>query len=84
MHEFIIHFDDKQVVRDWNDEYKRVLIDTGTRNEYVVNKNTGKPFMMSFATKVMIHDDTVALMFYLTFRDTIIYESAKLPVDRYA
>lgn len=83
MHEFIINFDDKRVVRDWNDEHRRVIIDTATHNEYVVSKKTGQPFMMGWSTKVLIKDDDVALMFYLTFKDTIIYERAEKPANGY-
>lgn len=76
MKEFLIDFWDKPIVRDWADEYNKVFIGTTTSNRLVKGKTGTDKCIM--ATTIQIHDDDVALVFYLTFKDTLIYE----PIDR--
>ena len=72
MKEFLIDFWDKPIIREWADEYNAVTLGTTTANQYVKGKKGTNKIMMT--TTVQIHDDDVALMFYLTFKDTLIYE----------
>lgn len=79
MREFIIDFDDKPIIREWRDENGPLVIETATRSLYVTSPKKEKPFILRFATTIRIYDETVALMFYLTFRDSLIHEKAEMP-----
>lgn len=79
---YLIDFWDKPIVRVWCDEFDGIRMSTETRN-MVVKSNKGKDNFNMMTTKVTFTDDAVALQFYLTFRDTLIYEPADLPPRGY-